>query len=100
MPGLIHGCRIICLHGASRLQELADEGQRRRLAHVIGAGLVGETPDGCPLSFNVSSEVITELGEEHLLLPLIDSLNGFKQRQRRPVVLPGPDKCLDILGEA
>src|SRR5437899_5026211 len=49
--GVVHGHR-----GAAGEQTL-DDGDRRRLAHVVGAGLEGEAPDGEPPSVDVLSEV-------------------------------------------
>ena len=77
--GLLHGYRIEGTDLGTSLPEGLHEVATGGLAHVVGVGLEGQAPEGEGTAGEIAGEVIPDLGEEDLLLPQVDRLDGAQE---------------------
>lgn len=97
---LVHSDRVVYLHMAACLQEALDEHEGRCLAHVVGLGLEGQSPERHHAPLEVAVEVVQELLEEDPLLPLVHPIHRLEHLHGVACALGGLDERLDVLGEA
>ena len=81
-------------------QERLDQHQRRRLADVVGPGLERQAPDGDGLVLELAVEMPVDLLEEHVLLGLVDLVDGLHHPRGDALGLAHVDHGADVLGEA
>ena len=73
--------RIVRDDGRAALEQLVDQRERRRLAHVVGLRLEREPPDRDACARAASSpNALLELLEQHVLLPLVRLLDRVAAR--------------------
>src|SRR5439155_1343760 len=91
--------RIISLHARALPREIVDQAEARGLAHVVGVGLEGEPPERNCLS-RQGAEMPPDLAGEHVLLRLVDRLDGGEQFQGVPGLAGAALQRLHVLGKA
>ena len=98
----VHGDRVIDADGGAGLNELVDEHEGGRFAHVISFWFEGETPhgDGLALEVRFSAEALCEFVEKYGLLVFVDFFDGLEDAHLVAVLLGGLDEGLHVLGEA
>ena len=79
---------------------MADDVDRRRLAHVVGAGLEGETEHGDPPSRQPPVQRGGDLGDEAPPLLRVDLDRGLEEPEAVTVVRGGLLEGTDVLGKA
>ena len=77
-----------------------DEGQRGRLADVVGARLEGQSPHGDRLSLQLAGEMLLGLARQHVLLPQVDLVHGVEDLRPDAQLPGGGREGLHVLGEA
>src|SRR6185369_650742 len=85
--------RVMGGEGRALAEETFEHHQRRSLAHIVGAGLEGEPPDGEVLPGEVAV-VLGGLLEEEPLLALVGALDRTEQIELDPEVARGGDQRL------
>ena len=88
---------IVCLHSRSLADQAANQGERRRFAHVIGSGLEGEAPKGHRLPVQIVLEVVSNLREQEELLVFVHRLGRFDQLELEAGVPRGAGEGADVL---
>src|ERR1700693_520142 len=70
-PGVVERSWIVRADRHSLLQQRLDQRQRRRLSHVVGSRLEGETPDRDAASAQLFPQGAADLRQENRLLTLV-----------------------------
>ena len=96
----VHGDRVEHTDGSAGLDELVDEHEGGRFAHVISFWFEGEAPhgDGLALEVRFSAEALCEFVEKYGLLVFVDFFDGLEHAHLVAVLLGGLDEGLHILG--
>ena len=68
---MIDGGRVVRTDRDPFVEESLDESQRRRFAHVIGAGLERQTPQRDAPAFQLLAQRVAHLLDQHSLLPFV-----------------------------
>ena len=87
-------------HARTRGQQILDEDQRRRLAHVISAGFEGKPPHGDLATVKVAAKMLEQTVCQVVLLPLVDRFDGGQDLQARARFLGRAEHRAQILGKA
>ena len=97
----VHGDRVIDADGGAGLDELVDEHEGGRFAHVISFWFEGEAPhgDGLALEVRFSAEALCEFVEKNRLLVFVDFFDSLEHAHLVAVLLGGLDEGLHVLRE-
>ncbi len=94
---LSHCHRIICLHARATTYQLRHNNPAGRGPHIVGVGLERQTPKSeCPPR-QILSVVCNDLVDQHMLLMLVDGLDGLEYQQVLAMLGCGFHQCLHIL---
>ncbi len=98
----VHCDRVEHTDRGAGLDELVDEHEGGRFAHVVGLGLEGEAPhgDGLALEVRFAAEALCEFVEKYGLLVFVDFFDSLEDAHLVAVLLGGLDEGLHVLGEA
>ena len=95
-----YGDRVSGRHARAGGEQVLDEDQRRRLAHVIGTGFEGQPPYGDLATVKVAAKMFEQALGQVVFLLLIDRLHRGQNSQARARLLGGVEHCAQILGKA
>src|SRR5207245_6082122 len=92
--------RIVGAHAGAGRDQVVDQREARRLAHVVGVGLEREPPDGDALAAQLVVEAVADLEAEHVLLRFVHFLDRAEEAQRLARLLGAALQGFHVLWKA
>ena len=99
LPAL-HGHGVVHLHPRTGAQQTADHGAAGGLAHVVGFGFEGQSPDAKTHAAQIVAKVGQHLVQNAVFLALIDVLHRAQNLHGNALFNAGAVQCFHIFGKA
>jgi len=96
----LHGFRIIGRNRGAFAEQLFNDSNGGRIAHIVGSGFEREAPDAKALVLELSLEMIDDAIDKPMSLIVIDGFDGFQNSHRRGVFAACLDQSPCVLWEA